>query len=77
MKKFVQVIALIAVAGLLWSGVPSEEAIAVSGCCMQRPDVNATWRYIHKDFAMCKTQNEPDHDNIFEPVGEIWWDVGC
>ena len=79
MKKLLLVIGLAAAAGLLWSGVPCNEAIAVSGCCKQRPHVNAKWRNIGIDFARCKTLNDEEDqgDDIFNPDGKIWWDVGC
>jgi hypothetical protein len=77
MKKLLIGIGLIAAAGLLWNGIPSEEAIAVSGCCKQR--VGAKWRRIDDNFEQCKRRNDnrDQGDDIFAPVGEIWWDVGC
>ena len=79
MKKLLQVVALIAAAGVLWSGVPGDEAIAVSGCCKQRPNVNARWRNIGSNFEQCRQLNEEQDqgDDIFNPDGKIWWDVGC
>jgi hypothetical protein len=65
----------IALALLLWADVPVEETVAASGCCKQK--VGNNWHRINETFENCKSLNEADGDNVFEPTGNYWWDVSC
>ncbi len=77
MRKLFLSLGAIAATGLLWYGVPCDQAIAISGCCKERVGTNR-WRNIGNDFATCKELNsEHDGDDIFQPSKKYWWDVGC
>ena len=76
MKTLLLAIGLIALAGISWAHISVEQDAAVSGCCKQKVDGN--WRRIGDDFEQCKALNEAEEDdNVFDPTGKYWWDVGC
>ena len=76
MRKLFLSLGAIAATGLLWYGVPCNQAVAISGCCKERVGDNR-WRNIGNDFARCKELNKIDKDDIFQPSKKYWWDVGC
>jgi len=54
-------------------------AIAASGCCKERASEHDPWRKTGLDFSKCKAQKEVHNpgQNVFQPTGRYWWDVGC
>lgn len=53
----------------------SFEALAVSGSCKSRNSQDEMWKTNGLDFNTCEQQNKQvDGDNIFDPIGLIYWD---
>jgi hypothetical protein len=80
MKRTTIVLAIAGYVAVLCStGIATERALAVSGCCKQRDAIERAWEKNGKSFGECEKQNsEWDRgDNIFLQAGRVWWDVGC
>lgn len=56
----------------------SRQAIAVSGYCMTRSSYDGEWqRQDSWNFNKCEQENNQiDGDNIFDPLGLVYWDSG-
>ena len=52
------------------------DVYAISGCCLER-DSGGTWYNSEKTLEQCKTINTSENDDLFEELGNIWWDVSC
>ena len=63
------------------TGVASveNERLAASGCCKERKSKDSPWRKIKGDLDSCKKANDKkdNKDNVFKPIGFIWWDIAC
>ena len=60
----------------------SQPDAAGSGCCMKRDRVSndAPWYQIGNNFGDCDKLNRNEdngRDDVFEPKGQIWWNVNC
>jgi hypothetical protein len=53
-------------------------SFAQSGCCKQRRSTSGQWYNTGLSFNQCDNLNrQKDGDNIYDPVGRVWWDRNC
>jgi hypothetical protein len=77
MKTFVFLLLVAFLGAAVPLGPGCNDALAISGCCKHRADQSARWVFAHRDFQRCKQENQDDDDNLFKPLGHVWWDTRC
>lgn len=78
MKQSILMTGVICILGFAWvSYEANNEAMAISGCCKKRDNLDSPWRKIGTDLERCKVENRTDKDNIFKKSGFVWWDMAC
>lgn len=80
MKKKVFWISLIlfAYAIPMAPGTIKETHARARGCCMQRAP-NGNWYQNGMGFNQCRSANQSQdgNDDLYHPIGLIWWNVNC
>ncbi len=79
-KKWIPALAVLPVAGMLWIAAPcGNEALAISGCCKERKNVDSAWKKNGMSLKNCQSSNKDkdNGDNIFQSKGRVWWHIGC
>lgn len=78
-KKIASLTVAAVLIGLGASDLIERPALAAAGCCKQRASPGDPWYDNGMTFERCNAANAKENppDNLFDPVGLIWWDVTC
>jgi len=81
MKRMLFVLAALFIIFVIADGLnPGEYLNAAGGCCMERRDLNKDyWRRNGMSFTDCRNENNrrDNNDNLYQPIGYIYWKDPC
>ena len=79
-KKVFMLVALIVGFSLVFGLNRVNDSKAGGGCCKERKDSRKdNWRENGMNFRDCRDENRrrDNKDDLYRPIGHIWWDENC